>query len=69
MKKPAPVSGFLSNVTKAALFDRLNPGMPTVEFPIQSVLRNSGDERRNRPCRLSSSYLADSLRVSWMAEP
>ena len=49
MKNWVPVSGFWSKVAKAALPLRVTPGMPEVVSPIQSVLRNSGEERRNRP--------------------
>ena len=69
MKNWVPVSGFWSKVTKAALPLRVTPGMPEVVSPIQSVLRNSGEERRNRPWRLSSSNLSDSARVSRIDEP
>ena len=47
----------------------VTPGMPVLVSPIQSVLRNSGEERRKMPCRLISSNLSESARVSRMADP
>ncbi len=64
-----PLSGFLNDVTKAELPLRVTPGMPKLELPIQSVFRNCGDERRKRPCLLTSSNLSVSARVSRIEEP
>ena len=66
---PAPVSGFLNNVEKLASLVLLTPEPPLDESPTQSVFLNSGDERRNRPCRLSSSNLGESARFSRMLAP
>ena len=64
-----PVSGFLSSVMNADDPFRDTVGIPVLESPIQSVFRNSGEERMKMAWRLSSSYLSDSARVSRMDAP
>ncbi len=69
IRKFVPLSGLVKRVPNASSLLMLTPGMPVLESPIQSVLRNSGDERMNILWRFSSSYLSDSWRVSRMGEP
>ena len=69
MKKPVLLSGFLKYVTNAASLLRVTPEIPELDSPTQSVLRNSGEDRRNSPWRLSSSYFSESIRFSCMGEP
>ena len=64
-----PLSGFLSDVRNAPVPPRVTPGMPIVELPIQSVLKNCGDERMNIACRFTSSNLSVSARFSLIADP
>ena len=64
-----PLSGFLSDVRNAPVPLRVTPGIPIVELPIQSVLRNCGDERMNITCRFTSSNLSVSARFSLIADP
>ena len=64
-----PLSGFLSDVTKAALPSSATPGMPTLELPIQSVFKNCGEERMKSPWRFTSSNLSVSARFSRIDEP
>lgn len=63
------LSGFCRSVPYAALLLIVTPGIPVLDSPTQSVLRNSGDERMNMFCRLNSSYLSRSARFSRIGEP
>ena len=64
-----PLSGFLNDVTKAPLPFSVTPGIPAVEFPIQSVFKNWGEERIKIPWRFTSSNLSVRARVSRIDEP
>ena len=44
-----PLSGFLNDVTKAPLPFSVTPEIPKLEFPIQSVFKNWGEERMKIP--------------------